>query len=234
MIVHAFAQLPGNSHFTETNLVTDMHAHPALEVVIAREGTFMLTTPTAKRTGLRAAIIPAHRPHALHARAATVDILLWESVLLDTPRLVDELPPLLQAPHCTDTQRAAQLFAQLSAVRIESYYRRYDERVEAVLHQLHRAAPADLPNLRTLARQTYLSPDRLSHLFSTQTGLPLQRYLIWLRLKHSVHNLLHERMHLTAAAHAAGFYDAAHFSRLFRAHFGLAPFAVYNSGIVQG
>ena len=233
MIVHTFDQLPGSSHFTETNLVTDMHAHPALEVVIAREGTFTLTTPTAKRTGLRAAIIPAHQLHALHAQAATVDLLMWEAVLLDTRRLIDELPSSLQTAYNTDAQRAAQLSAQLSATRIAPYYRRYDERVEAVLHRLHRAAPADLPDLCTLARQTHLSPDRLSHLFSAQTGLPLQRYLIWLRLKHSVHYLLHERMHLTAAAHAAGFYDVAHFSRLFRAHFGLAPSAVYNSGIVQ-
>jgi AraC family transcriptional regulator len=66
----------------------------------------------------------------------------------------------------------------------------------------------------------HLSPSRLRHLFVEQTGLAFKTYLLWLRLVRAV-TVYSEGRSLTEAAHAAGFSDSAHFSRIFKRTFGL-------------
>jgi len=73
-----------------------------------------------------------------------------------------------------------------------------------------------------LAELVHLSPTRFSHWFVEQTGLPLRSYRKWSRLVVAL-RFVSVGHNLTAAAHAAGFADAAHFSRSFRALFGLDP-----------
>ncbi|MDP2745420.1 MAG: helix-turn-helix domain-containing protein [Pseudomonas sp.] len=67
-----------------------------------------------------------------------------------------------------------------------------------------------------------MSPTRFSHWFVEQTGLPLRSYRKWSRLVVAL-RFVSIGHNLTAAAYAAGFADAAHFSRSFRALFGLDP-----------
>ncbi len=71
------------------------------------------------------------------------------------------------------------------------------------------------------ARRVGLSPDRMSHLFVEQTGLPFRTYLLWLRMTRAV-ELYADGASITQAAHEAGFADSAHFSRTFRRMFGVA------------
>jgi len=66
----------------------------------------------------------------------------------------------------------------------------------------------------------HLSPSRLRHLFVEQTGLAFKTYLLWLRLVRALEVYAQGRS-LTEAAHAAGFSDSAHFSRVFKRTFGL-------------
>lgn len=66
------------------------------------------------------------------------------------------------------------------------------------------------------------STARLTHLFTDQVGLPLRRYVLWLRLMTALRAVA-DGADLTAAAHAAGFADSAHLTRTCRAMFGLAP-----------
>ena len=75
-------------------------------------------------------------------------------------------------------------------------------------------------NLNGAANGIHLSPSRLRHLFVEQTGLAFKTYLLWLRLVRAV-QVYSEGNSLTEAAHAAGFSDSAHFSRVFRRTFGL-------------
>jgi AraC-like DNA-binding protein len=59
--------------------------------------------------------------------------------------------------------------------------------------------------------------------------MPLRTYLLWRRLLH-VWTLLMEGQTLSAAAHAAGFADAAHLSRTARTMFGLPPSLLQMAG----
>jgi len=93
-----------------------------------------------------------------------------------------------------------------------------DPRMRAVLQALE-----EQHNDRArLAELVHLSPTRFSHWFVEQTGLPLRSYRKWNRLVVAL-RFVSIGHNLTAAAHAAGFADAAHFSRSFRTLFGLDP-----------
>jgi AraC-like DNA-binding protein len=71
-----------------------------------------------------------------------------------------------------------------------------------------------------------LSPSRFRHLFVAETGMAFRPYVLWRRFVH-VWELLARGTSLTAAAHAAGFADAAHLSRTSRSTFGYPPSALH-------
>jgi AraC-like DNA-binding protein len=108
-----------------------------------------------------------------------------------------------------------------------------EDRVYRCIDYIHTHLADDCLSLPVLAEYVHLSPDRLSHVFRKTMGIPLQRYIIWARLKRAVQIALTNGIDLTEAAFAAGFYDSAHFSRKFKDFFGVKPSAVYNSRIVQ-
>lgn len=70
-----------------------------------------------------------------------------------------------------------------------------------------------------------LSASRLRHLVRAQAGTPLRRYRLWCRLNQAAQWAARGHT-LTESALAAGFADQAHFTRAFRAMFGLPPSAV--------
>jgi AraC-like DNA-binding protein len=98
---------------------------------------------------------------------------------------------------------------------------RYDPRIAQVLEILKAAMP-EAPSAQQLGERVGLSEGRLIHLFSEQVGVPLRRYVLWLRIRHVVFCLALQR-NLTDAAHEAGFADSAHLTRVFRSMFGMAP-----------
>jgi AraC family transcriptional regulator of arabinose operon len=101
-------------------------------------------------------------------------------------------------------------------------------RVEALLL----ADPAAPHTVRSLAAQVALSPSRLSHLFSEQTGTTLMRALRDARLRYAARLLEGTDLPVRSVATASGFVSAFHFSRLFRARFGVPP-KEYRAGARQ-
>ena len=99
-----------------------------------------------------------------------------------------------------------------------------DPRVQKIVAYM--GSHMDRPITLTSAAQVInLSPSRARHLFVEQTGLPLQTYLLWLRLMKAV-RVYAGGGSLTDAAHDAGFSDSAHFSRTFRRMFGIPAAAL--------
>ena len=73
---------------------------------------------------------------------------------------------------------------------------------------------------KELSKKVYLSESRLGHLFKTQVGIPLRRYLLWSRLM-LASQIVAQGENYTFAAHEAGFTDSAHLGRTFYTMFGL-------------
>jgi AraC-like DNA-binding protein len=87
--------------------------------------------------------------------------------------------------------------------------------------------------ITTLARCVHLSPSRFRHLWRLEMGMSVQSYLRWQRLLAALRTSAYGAS-LTEAAHAAGFADSAHLTRVCRATFGLPPARIFkNSHAVQ-
>ncbi len=104
-----------------------------------------------------------------------------------------------------------------------------DARVAHVLRMLRGAAGAQPLSLQGLAAQACLSPSRLTHLFSEQTGQSIKRYLLWTKIRRAAPLLL-AGTPLTECALAGGFTDAAHMSRTFQRYFGRPPSFLAGAG----
>lgn len=79
-----------------------------------------------------------------------------------------------------------------------------------------------VPRITEAAEIARTSATRLSHRFSEEIGLPFRRFVLWTRLKRAA-EISRGGGDVTTAAIGAGFSDAAHLSRTFRAMFGLSP-----------
>jgi AraC-like DNA-binding protein len=111
----------------------------------------------------------------------------------------------------------------LDAARVESWFRelmshrqppRLHPGVRKVLPVIREELDGDRRvALKRLAAIAGLSDSRFIHVFTTSVGLPLRRYILWLRLQRAYGEMMMMGATLTEAAHRAGFADAAHLSR---------------------
>jgi AraC-like DNA-binding protein len=131
--------------------------------------------------------------------------------------------------------------ASLTAARVEPWVSQtllptrrlpsVDYRVKRVLRALPgRLAQGETVSLQALAASVGLSPSRFLHLFTTSVGVPLRPYVLWLRLQRGAGELAAGRS-VSAAAHSAGFADAAHLTRTFRRMIGATPHQVLRRGL---
>lgn len=85
------------------------------------------------------------------------------------------------------------------------------------------ADPAAPHTVASLAARVALSPSRLAHLFSAQTGRTPMRALRDARMRHAARLLEATDLPVGSVAAASGFVSAFHFSRVFRERFGVPP-----------
>jgi len=213
------------------------HSHHAIQITVSLAGNLMLATEQGRiaAPAIAVAADARHRfeadglmafvfvePESRAGRALQAE-LFREGPLaeLDAPGLRAALEPLLatfEAGLGTEALLRAGDDALAMLVPAEPAVLP-DPRVRKIIDQA--AANLDQPlDLAAAAAGVYLSPSRLRHLFVEQTGLAFKTYLLWLRLVRAL-QVYSDGRNLTEAAHAAGFADSAHFSRIFRRTFGL-------------
>lgn len=141
-----------------------------------------------------------------------------DGVRESTLALLDATAGLAQAER-TWEQLLGSLLEPLAGLNPTGSRTRVDPRVAHVVALIEQRID-NPPNLAELAESVHLSPDRLRILFSQELGLPMRRFVLWSRLRRALTGCLHGSS-MTDAAYAAGFADAAHFSRTCRSMFGL-------------
>lgn len=77
-------------------------------------------------------------------------------------------------------------------------------------------------SMKEVASKVFLSESRFAHLFKEQIGIPFRRYVLWCRLQAAL-KAITEGHSFTIAAYEGGFADVAHLSRTFTEMFGVAP-----------
>ncbi len=238
MTIHNFDIASGYYAFNESDLVSQLHAHPAWEFIFAKEGSFSLSLGDTIYENLLFAIIQPNVNHALLAAGCNCDFILIEPFHAGLTQLKEALAEVINSNGIAvlqDNLLAEKLITLLQQMRRHSEpIPVYDERVELCIRFIQDHIADAQVSRAQLARLVYLSPGRLSHLFKTEVGLPIQKFIIWTRIKVVIDHVIKEDLTLTESAHIGGFYDSAHFSRYFKEIFGLPPSSVYNnSRIVQ-
>lgn len=216
------------------------HAHHAIQVYLAFEGTAAIRHPGGAWCEGRGLIVKPDVPHGFDFREATgallfVDAESSEGLWLRSALTQDiTLVPDSRLEACARELRtfwedplAALDPADLIRHCVASLCpgapptRQIDSRVSTVLRAIVESDDLRL-SLESAAKRVHLSADRFAHLFKEQVGLPFRRYILWRKVTRAMLAIGHERS-ISEAAHDSDFADAAHLTRTFGEMFGMPP-----------
>ena len=217
-----------------------VHSHHSLHFVLAVEGELRVRTSAAGRWWSAAGVLTASgAPHAVDSDGVKMMVVFldpesdagatFRPVLDRSVRPIsaserdalvrDVVPRTLMRWGADEWVRDA---ARNLGVSVPPSQRLIHPQVRRLLAALRAGGVDDTTSLEELASLVRLSPSRLMHVFTASIGIPLRPYLAWLRVQRAATAIVNESS-LGAAAHAAGFADAAHMSRTFRRMLGVAP-----------
>lgn len=220
----------------EDDFETEYHKHPAVEFVVAKYGTFTLWAGTKDYSNLKFAIIGANQKHKLSAKNSGLKIFMFEhhnklindcltyaNIDLDEGCFIEHLH---EKGHET-------IEAIVQQIMKENFTAEYDSRIKAVIEFLNNNDYVYGITIKMLQSVTNLSESRLSHLFKSNVGISLKKYLVWAKLKSVIKEHLNSKEDLFYALINSGFYDQPHFSKSFKSMLGVKPSKAYNSRTVQ-
>jgi AraC-like DNA-binding protein len=242
----------GRALFVGPSTDAAAHRHHSLQIGVGLNKPFRLFADQ-RWTRCRTALIEPNRLHQLDGRGDWQAILLLDPestsaqrlmqhylrdrglrILVDAlpERVLDELRELVSTKlACPE---ADALYDRVITALVDKAHspKRAHPKVRQVLAYLHQL-PVKKVSLEEIAATVYLSESRIIHLFKEQTGIPIRRYLLWLRLIEAL-KAIFSGASFTAAAHETGFSDSAHLSRTFKQMFGLTLSELFkNSQFVQ-
>nr|WP_280297058.1 AraC family transcriptional regulator [Nocardia abscessus] len=225
---------PGVLAFAGSIGPTELHAHHAVQIVAASTPIVVVDGSGVRRQGTHV-IVPTDAPHRIdvgsaHGTAVYLDPETAAGAAADRRAHVNGWAG--SADTFGLTAGGSDLTAQVTAV-VDDLLPQDGASGAGERHAVVTAALHLLPALvrkgsvrgSDVARQLGIPAARLSHLFAEQMGIPLRRYILWLRL-HIARTRALAGDDLAAAAHAAGFTDDADLVRTCRRTFGLPPSAL--------
>ena len=240
MLESAVYVFEGRALFIGDRSETDVHSHHAVEVSLAldEDGLDVVVPDGPALLRVPGVIVSANAKHRFFVHGPKVAVFYLEPhshegaaierALGDAPAraLPDDVAAAhapkvlgLLGPRATLADGAAVWASLLGAIAPAPIRPRVDPRVKRALAFVDERL-ASPPTLAEVASHVGVSSSRLGHLLKAQVGLPLRRYVLWMRLRTALQEAL-ETGNLTAAAYAAGFSDAAHFARTCKRMFGL-------------
>jgi len=223
---------------------SDLHRHHCVQLVMALHGTVRFRQGQRQRwTTCGAVLVRPDAWHEVDARGTDVMIAFVDAESeLGAALAAGTESGVAPIRAGTVAEWRAQLGqpAALTPVHVERWvtqtllcdhrFPSIDHRVKRVLRALPgKLAESESVSLHAVAASVGLSPSRFLHLFTTSVGVPLRPYVLWLRLQCGARELA-RGMSVADAAYAAGFSDAAHFSRTFRRMIGATPSQVARRG----
>lgn len=218
------------------------HSHHAIQISLALEGRFRIRAPGWPDWRETSAVVvmpdTAHALDGCQSAVASIFVepnsrpgaALRERFANHPVALLGEVEAQLAAAGLRESffaQASDELLIQYSQAAIcriagdPASAPGSDARITTALDWMreHLASPI---RLQDVARVVHLSPGRFRHLFVAQTGTSFRAWLLWARAESAICAAT-RGVSWTEAAQAAGFADAAHFTRTCRRVFGIAP-----------
>ncbi len=213
------------------------HRHISASLLVGLDQPFRLQVDGQWRR-TRAAVVAPDVPQALDPGSAAMwiaqldpDSLLWRALapLVADDRSADiALSKEMQLP--AGEAGCAEMRGYLSGLvkRVGHPPVALDDRVARVCESLRRDLPDKL-DVSALAVGVGLSSSRLSHLFRQQTGVPLRRFLLHLKMNRAL-TFWEPGKPVSHVAAEAGFYDQPHLVRTAREMFDALPSEIIAKG----
>ncbi len=230
---------PHRLFFLGYGIEADLHRHHAAQFCFSATGTLRVRT-VAWGQWLRARgfLVAPDRSHQFESGDGLAALILVDPEtdefadaaalhpgagpivpLEPDPDVLAELDRLLLVE---DREQANVVARQLMGLDVdEGGLRPVDARVRRAQQWLRDNLGSRI-RITEVAEVAGVSESHLAHLFRAETGVPVRRFVLWLRLRRVIELALRGHS-LTEAAHEAGFADSAHMSRTFRDTFGLPP-----------
>lgn len=223
--------------------IVPVHAHYAIQIAFgSMPGICFRGHEREEWTSYPGAIIPSRQPHSMDVRHVQPNVVIFVEPETRQGRALTErwlADGIATVPWDLIAEHGMPIFAAWQEERSEAAIVQAAQRLiralmggtepmvasdERILRAIaHIRAHVDRPlTLEDVADVACLSPSRFRHLFVEETGMAFRPYLLWRRFLR-VWELLSEGGSLSAAAHAAGFADAAHLSRTSKQMFGFPP-----------
>ncbi|MEO8100954.1 MAG: AraC family transcriptional regulator [Betaproteobacteria bacterium] len=217
---------------------TTLHRVHAAVWLNASEGTIRVTLADGTRLEDAVVYLPSDTEYAADEVAGSIAALYWEPESASFHRATEGVANVPRAFRCRHVSREAwlalqnpatsladaeQLMANLFELEQSEFAADLpiDARINAALTFL-RESPQHYDRIEDLAERAHLSPSRFAHVFKTAVGVPVRRYVLWMKMRRAL-DLAIAGDSLTTAALSAGFADSAHLSRTVRAMMGIAP-----------
>ena len=250
--------------YAGSGTVTSPHGHYAAALLLSCDQPFEVRYDFKAESGYahsfetRAVLLTPHFYHQLKADRSRLIVLHLDPDSVDYEPLAELYPPdsfhhFAIEPFEASLQEGLRLWEEsLPASQADRIYRsllqkimpagfelaqrpglrQMDQRIAGIVQELQKEIPESV-RASELAARVELSEHRFMHLFKQEMGLPLRRYLLWLRIRRAALSMK-DGGTLTEAAHAAGFSDSAHMSRIFKENFGMQPsFFMLPSDLMQ-
>lgn len=241
--------------YASRGYVSREHNHFAATLVVALRGRFRVALGDRVLGRCPAVLIGPNRSFSIHAPHADVLIFNQDPDVEGFPALAsrlqgrdyrrldphlfeplrDEFEELMRGTlACTEAAAVFETVLGILNPRARpapAHGSEFDPRVREVVRTLRRRRPHSI-HVPELADAVDTSTDRLMRLFGRQLGLPIRRFLLWLKLRDAM-SLLQRGGNLTYIAQDAGFYDSAHLIRTTAGMYGVRLAGFNDTRFVQ-
>lgn len=231
----------GSAMLMIKELRSTMHSHYPLEIYIGLDDDFRIDFGDGWQE-YRAVLIDSNQPHRLLSGQGCLALFLLNPNFYDLngskkeifnnnkylipkdeiiDRLLEKINGLRYKYNTYDDAKILIDELVFLLFKLTSSTKVMDPRIKKLLSLLENVSENNL-SAKQLAHSIHLSESRFAHLFKAEIGIPIRRYLLWLRLRKAI-RIIFNGESLTTAAHHSGFSDSAHFSRTYKQMFGLCP-----------
>lgn len=215
------------------SLETELHSHPAIEIVFSDTGKFNVQNNKKNYSDISLVIIDSNILHKVNGNGVNMSIFIVENKDNSVRKILLQNGITLTDGIYCETQRDKEIPIQriINEIINTSNSHGYDARVLKAIAYMDNMDISYNKLIEALLNTTNLSESRLSHLFKNNTGVSLKKYFVWSKLKKAVTSHIQGDADLLSSIIQSGFYDQAHFSKSYKAMIGISPSKVYKKSM---